>query len=145
MTWQRTSHNPEVAGSNPAPATGKALETGPFCCGLGTGGESFAQLLAGPSASKQESPRNESFVRRRREGPFAAEQLPAGPVARLISRGRVRCACGRRQLTAQRKRIALGAAGISSVAISSHASAKLGSAFGRVFAVGVPSCQGGSA
>jgi hypothetical protein len=24
------AHNPEVAGSNPAPATGKALETGPF-------------------------------------------------------------------------------------------------------------------
>jgi hypothetical protein len=25
------THNPEVAGSNPAPATGKAPETGPFC------------------------------------------------------------------------------------------------------------------
>jgi len=25
-----TAHNPEVAGSNPAPATGKAPETGPF-------------------------------------------------------------------------------------------------------------------
>ena len=25
------AHNPEVAGSNPAPATGKAPETGPFC------------------------------------------------------------------------------------------------------------------
>ena len=24
------AHNPEVAGSNPAPATGKAPETGPF-------------------------------------------------------------------------------------------------------------------
>src|SRR6266545_4074512 len=31
-TWQQTSHNPEVAGSNPAPATGKAPETGPFLC-----------------------------------------------------------------------------------------------------------------
>jgi hypothetical protein len=31
MTWQRMAHNPEVAGSNPAPATRKALETGPFC------------------------------------------------------------------------------------------------------------------
>jgi hypothetical protein len=30
MTWQQTSHNPEVAGSNPAPATGKAPETGLF-------------------------------------------------------------------------------------------------------------------
>jgi hypothetical protein len=30
LTWQQTSHNPEVAGSNPAPATGKAPETGPF-------------------------------------------------------------------------------------------------------------------
>jgi hypothetical protein len=28
MTWQRMAHNPEVAGSNPAPATGKALEQG---------------------------------------------------------------------------------------------------------------------
>ncbi len=27
----RRAHNPEVAGSNPAPATGKALETGLFC------------------------------------------------------------------------------------------------------------------
>ena len=27
----RRAHNPEVAGSNPAPATRKALETGPFC------------------------------------------------------------------------------------------------------------------
>ena len=26
------AHNPEVAGSNPAPATGKALGTGPFVC-----------------------------------------------------------------------------------------------------------------
>jgi hypothetical protein len=31
LIWQRMAHNPEVAGSNPAPATGKALETGPFC------------------------------------------------------------------------------------------------------------------
>jgi len=30
MTQKATSHNPEVAGSNPAPATEKALETGPF-------------------------------------------------------------------------------------------------------------------
>jgi hypothetical protein len=30
MSWQQTSHNPEVAGSNPAPVTRKALETGPF-------------------------------------------------------------------------------------------------------------------
>ncbi len=29
------AHNPEVAGSNPAPATEKALETGPFCCRSG--------------------------------------------------------------------------------------------------------------
>src|SRR5919201_1366261 len=29
MEW---AHNPEVAGSNPAPATGKAPETGPFFC-----------------------------------------------------------------------------------------------------------------
>lgn len=27
---QRQAHNPEVAGSNPAPATKKALVTGPF-------------------------------------------------------------------------------------------------------------------
>jgi hypothetical protein len=27
----RRAHNPEVAGSNPAPAIRKALETGPFC------------------------------------------------------------------------------------------------------------------
>ncbi len=32
LTWQRMTHNPEVAGSNPAPATRKAPETGPFCC-----------------------------------------------------------------------------------------------------------------
>jgi hypothetical protein len=31
ITWIDASHNPEVAGSNPAPATAKALETGPFC------------------------------------------------------------------------------------------------------------------
>jgi hypothetical protein len=31
LIWQQTSHNPEVAGSNPAPATGKAPETRPFC------------------------------------------------------------------------------------------------------------------
>jgi hypothetical protein len=30
MTPTRAAHNPEVAGSNPAPATEKALETGPF-------------------------------------------------------------------------------------------------------------------
>src|SRR3954471_8258389 len=30
LTWQQTCHNPEVAGSNPAPATGKAPETGLF-------------------------------------------------------------------------------------------------------------------
>src|SRR5215217_5490248 len=28
----RRAHNPEVAGSNPAPATEKAPETGPFLC-----------------------------------------------------------------------------------------------------------------
>src|SRR5262249_2219885 len=28
----RRAHNPEVAGSNPAPATTKAPETGPFVC-----------------------------------------------------------------------------------------------------------------
>jgi hypothetical protein len=31
LAWQQPSHNPEVAGSNPAPATGKAPETGLFC------------------------------------------------------------------------------------------------------------------
>ncbi len=31
MTSSQPAHNPEVAGSNPAPATEKALETGPFC------------------------------------------------------------------------------------------------------------------
>ena len=31
LAWQRMAHDPEVAGSNPAPATRKALETGPFC------------------------------------------------------------------------------------------------------------------
>src|SRR5687768_6447731 len=30
LTWQQTSHNLEVAGSNPAPATRKAPETGLF-------------------------------------------------------------------------------------------------------------------
>jgi hypothetical protein len=35
LTYQRRSHNPEVAGSNPAPATGKAPETGPFCFSAG--------------------------------------------------------------------------------------------------------------
>jgi hypothetical protein len=39
LTWQRMSHNPEVAGSNPAPDTRKALETGPFCCQLRDRGE----------------------------------------------------------------------------------------------------------
>src|SRR5215211_1149118 len=29
MTWQRTSHNPEVAGSNPAPATTRGPALGP--------------------------------------------------------------------------------------------------------------------
>jgi hypothetical protein len=32
---RRLITNPEVAGSNPAPATGKALETGPFCLSRG--------------------------------------------------------------------------------------------------------------
>jgi hypothetical protein len=31
LTWQRMTHNPEVAGSNPAPATQEAPETGLFC------------------------------------------------------------------------------------------------------------------
>src|SRR6266542_2488135 len=32
VTWIDASHNPEVAGSNPAPAMRKAPETGPFLC-----------------------------------------------------------------------------------------------------------------
>jgi hypothetical protein len=40
------SHNPEVAGSNPAPATGKAPETGfLFATAAAIGGATFAQLL----------------------------------------------------------------------------------------------------
>lgn len=31
ITWIDASHNPEVAGSNPARATKKAPETGPLC------------------------------------------------------------------------------------------------------------------
>jgi hypothetical protein len=42
MTWQRMAHNPEVAGSNPAPATGKAPETGLFCF---LGGDLLWKLL----------------------------------------------------------------------------------------------------
>ena len=38
----RRAHNPEVAGSNPAPATGKAPETGLFCS---HGGDQPAELL----------------------------------------------------------------------------------------------------
>src|SRR5438094_4557854 len=48
LIWQRMAHNPEVAGSNPAPATGKALETGPFCFHRGDHGrELSAQFLPG--------------------------------------------------------------------------------------------------
>lgn len=36
----RRAHNPEVAGSNPAPATGRAPETGPFAWGASSTGES---------------------------------------------------------------------------------------------------------
>ena len=30
LAWQQSSHHPEVAGSNPAPLSKKAPETGPF-------------------------------------------------------------------------------------------------------------------
>src|SRR5690348_13870157 len=40
MTEQQTSHNPEVAGSNPAPATAKGARKGAF---------RFLRVLHGPS------------------------------------------------------------------------------------------------
>src|SRR5205823_7414565 len=41
------AHNPEVAGSNPAPAIEKALETEPFASAVQAWAETFAQLLPG--------------------------------------------------------------------------------------------------
>jgi hypothetical protein len=40
------AHNPEVAGSNPAPATRKALETGPFCLRAQTALQNFCPTFA---------------------------------------------------------------------------------------------------
>jgi hypothetical protein len=40
------SHNPEVAASNPAPATGKALEAGPFSLAPQFAGRSFCPTIA---------------------------------------------------------------------------------------------------
>jgi hypothetical protein len=46
MVWQRMAHNPEVAGSNPAPATGKGPGNGAFLFFVRViRGETFAQLL----------------------------------------------------------------------------------------------------
>jgi hypothetical protein len=42
------AHNPEVAGSNPAPATGKALETGPFSWWITGAVPIFASPLTRP-------------------------------------------------------------------------------------------------
>jgi hypothetical protein len=39
------AHNPEVAGSNPAPATDKALLSGAFCLLIGRGAADFVPLF----------------------------------------------------------------------------------------------------
>ena len=41
----RRAHNPEVAGSNPAPATTKALLSGAFCLQAGRDGADFVPLF----------------------------------------------------------------------------------------------------
>ena len=55
LIWQQMSHNPEVAGSNPAPATRKAPETGLFHAFTERGGKTFAQLLPAQSMDLNEA------------------------------------------------------------------------------------------
>src|SRR5213080_3730645 len=65
--WNLRSHNPEVAGSNPAPATGKAPETGLFCSLIMIRRRNFCQLLplrVGSGPSDLSSVRNEPSMPR---------------------------------------------------------------------------------
>src|SRR6266542_3575576 len=52
MTWIDASHNPEVAGSNPAPATAKGPHTRAFCLPNGRQPRNFGPLFGTPSFSK---------------------------------------------------------------------------------------------
>src|SRR2546429_2956280 len=84
----RRAHNPEVAGSNPAPATGKALETGPFYFGRPDAGR---KLL--PNFAHGQSPRIWPELLQsaaRRSGDRTLAQLAICSLERWLDAGSVR-------------------------------------------------------